>query len=72
MSVSAGRTAVGSCYRLYSSECYDNMMPETVPEILRLAQTRIHTCIQLYIRRYAVPIILDELVVITYFVSVSV
>jgi ATP-dependent RNA helicase DHX8/PRP22 len=31
----AGRTAPGQCYRLYSSECFDDMMHETVPEILR-------------------------------------
>lgn len=31
----AGRTASGSCYRLYSSDCYDDMMAETIPEILR-------------------------------------
>jgi ATP-dependent RNA helicase DHX8/PRP22 len=31
----AGRTASGHCYRLYSSECFDNMMDETIPEIQR-------------------------------------
>jgi ATP-dependent RNA helicase DHX8/PRP22 len=31
----AGRTASGQCYRLYSSECFDNMMDETIPEIQR-------------------------------------
>jgi ATP-dependent RNA helicase DHX8/PRP22 len=31
----AGRTGPGKCYRLYSSDCYQNMMTETVPEILR-------------------------------------
>ena len=35
----AGRTAPGSCYRLYSSECYENMMSETIPEILRYLLT---------------------------------
>ena len=32
----AGRTGPGQCYRLYSSECFDNMMDETVPEIRRI------------------------------------
>lgn len=31
----AGRTGPGQCYRLYSSECFDNMMDETIPEIQR-------------------------------------
>lgn len=31
----AGRTGPGKCYRLYSSDCYQNMMIETIPEILR-------------------------------------
>ena len=31
----AGRTGPGACYRLYSSDCYDNLMDETVPEIMR-------------------------------------
>ncbi len=31
----AGRTGPGQCYRLYSSECFDGFMDETVPEILR-------------------------------------
>ena len=31
----AGRTGPGKCYRLYSSDCYSNMMHETIPEILR-------------------------------------
>lgn len=40
----AGRTGPGRCYRLYSSECYQNMMEETVPEILRtnLANTLLY------------------------------
>jgi HrpA-like RNA helicase len=32
----AGRTGPGQCYRLYSSECFDNMMDETIPEIQRV------------------------------------
>ena len=32
----AGRTAPGTCYRLYSTECCDNMMPTSTPEILRI------------------------------------
>ncbi|KAJ1437260.1 P-loop containing nucleoside triphosphate hydrolase protein, partial [Ochromonadaceae sp. CCMP2298] len=31
----AGRTGPGQCYRLYSSQCFDNMADETVPEIQR-------------------------------------
>jgi ATP-dependent RNA helicase DHX8/PRP22 len=31
----AGRTGPGQCYRLYSRDCLDEMMPETVPEIQR-------------------------------------
>lgn len=31
----AGRTGPGQCYRLYSRECFEEMMPETVPEIRR-------------------------------------
>lgn len=31
----AGRTGPGQCYRLYSSDCFDQMMDETVPEIQR-------------------------------------
>lgn len=31
----AGRTGPGQCYRLYSSECFDTMLDETVPEIQR-------------------------------------
>jgi len=31
----AGRTGPGQCYRLYSRDCLDEMMPETVPEIRR-------------------------------------
>ena len=40
----AGRTAPGACYRLYSSACYDAMLPETVPEIMRssLAHTALY------------------------------
>ena len=40
----AGRTAPGICYRLYSSECYDGLMGETVPEIQRsnLANVTLH------------------------------
>lgn len=26
----------GQCYRLYSLECFDNMMEETIPEIKRI------------------------------------
>ena len=32
----AGRTAPGTCYRLYSEECYDDMAPASTPEILRV------------------------------------
>ena len=32
----AGRTGPGQCYRLYTSECFDHMMEETVPEIQRI------------------------------------
>lgn len=32
----AGRTASGQCYRLYSSECFSNMVDVTVPEIRRM------------------------------------
>ncbi|KAI0212406.1 ATP-dependent RNA helicase DEAH12, chloroplastic, partial [Lamellibrachia satsuma] len=32
----AGRTAPGTCYRLYSAECYNNMTPASTPEILRV------------------------------------
>ena len=32
----AGRTGPGQCYRLYSSDCFDAMMEETVPEIQRI------------------------------------
>lgn len=40
----AGRTAAGQCYRLYSRDCYANMVDETVPEILRtnLANTLLY------------------------------
>lgn len=31
----AGRTGPGQCYRLYSKDCLEEMMPETVPEIRR-------------------------------------
>ncbi len=31
----AGRTGPGHCYRLYSSECFDNFNDETIPEIQR-------------------------------------
>jgi len=31
----AGRTEAGQCYRLYSKACFENMAPETVPEIKR-------------------------------------
>ena len=31
----AGRTAPGLCYRLYSSDCYENFASETIPEIMR-------------------------------------
>lgn len=31
----AGRTGPGQCYRLYSRDCLDEMMPESVPEIRR-------------------------------------
>eukprot|EP00624_Nannochloropsis_granulata_P002857 evm.model.NODE_24622_length_62854_cov_30.334282.12 len=31
----AGRTGPGQCYRLYSRDCFGEMMPETVPEIRR-------------------------------------
>lgn len=31
----AGRTGPGQCYRLYSSDCFDTMLDETVPEIQR-------------------------------------
>jgi ATP-dependent RNA helicase DHX8/PRP22 len=32
----AGRTDSGQCFRLYSSECFNNMADETVPEIKRM------------------------------------
>jgi HrpA-like RNA helicase len=31
----AGRTSAGQCYRLYTKDCYDRMLEETVPEIQR-------------------------------------
>jgi ATP-dependent RNA helicase DHX8/PRP22 len=31
----AGRTGPGHCYRLYSSDCFDSMLEETIPEIQR-------------------------------------
>ncbi|EQC41313.1 hypothetical protein SDRG_01288 [Saprolegnia diclina VS20] len=31
----AGRTSAGKCYRLYSKQSYESMLPETVPEIQR-------------------------------------
>ncbi|OQS00448.1 pre-mRNA-splicing factor ATP-dependent RNA helicase [Achlya hypogyna] len=31
----AGRTSAGKCYRLYSKQSYETMLPETVPEIQR-------------------------------------
>lgn len=31
----AGRTGPGQCYRLYSKACFDEMQPETLPEIKR-------------------------------------
>ncbi|ETN73282.1 hypothetical protein NECAME_18410, partial [Necator americanus] len=31
----AGRDAPGKCYRLYSAECFQNMMASSIPEVLR-------------------------------------
>ena len=31
----AGRTTAGQCYRLYSRQCFEDMPPETIPEIRR-------------------------------------
>lgn len=31
----AGRTGPGSCYRLYSTQCFEDFADETIPEIKR-------------------------------------
>ena len=37
----AGRTGPGQCYRLYSKDSFDNMQPETIPEIKRTSMAAV-------------------------------
>lgn len=51
----AGRTGPGQCYRLYSRECLEGMMPETVPEICRCNLANV----LLYLKVLGVPDVVD-------------
>jgi hypothetical protein len=59
----AGRTAPGACYRLYSSDCYENFMGETIPEIMRSSLSNVI----LYLKVRSLLILYVILFIVVYF-----